>query len=225
MINRVIILFSLVYLSTSCTPYLYTPNAANMPLPDSKNEFKGLFYCGNEGLGFQSSYALDSHILIMGNGSIRNPSTYQIDIGGGYHKKFNPFLKFEILGGGRYGQTSDYTSDFSELSSYIFGDKFNEFEVDGHFIHAFLQADMGIKEQNDEMDFGLRISDLSMQENYFSNSYNDSGNITNHYQNNFNGNALFLEPSFQFLTGSKKVKFKIGGGYSIKLFGPNVDLN
>jgi hypothetical protein len=234
--TSIFILIAATMLS-SCSSYMYIPNSLNMPLPEKKHDFSGAFYAGSEGIGLQSTFALDSHLVILLNGSVsyqsdysllfydpENPDYYFLEGGGGYFNQISNNLKFEMLAGAGYGRSS-YTAGAGDLSGIF--TSHNTYFANGHFIHSFAQADLGFHPDNNETNelcFGIRISEIEMYGSYDVDHYNsDNTFIANLYHMDIRGNALFIEPGMKYSIGNKNVKFSIFTGFSGKVAGLHMD--
>jgi len=68
----------------ACTPYIYYPNAPNIPLPYTAHDLKLGRGIGTDGLSFAGSYAIDRHLVVLANyngGDLK--TNYFGEIGGG----------------------------------------------------------------------------------------------------------------------------------------------
>ena len=115
--------FLLSGLAYSCTPYLYAPNTLNMPLAKNVCESKVKAYISTSDYGFQGSYAVDSHIVVVSDGSFYkfanrygNDSRTLLNIGAGYFHTIAKNGCFEILGGIGNGNSIGQNVDQGFLS-------------------------------------------------------------------------------------------------------------
>jgi hypothetical protein len=194
-----------------------------MPLPSNKGDLKASAYITEGGsYGFQCSYAMDSHIVVLADGAIVNyvmdpfnqpwsDGPYILtdkvnsgDLGVGYYTKFGKYGRFEAIGGLGYG-FSQY-----KMESDAWG--YSKEELQSNYFRAFGRADIGIVNNNAELGFGIGFSSL----------YSGGNFITNAQFQNLTGVGISLEPGLQLAVGLKNVKIICSTNLSVQVLGPFV---
>jgi hypothetical protein len=209
----------------SCLKQLYSPPILNMPLPDSKGEFKGTLYGGTDGMGWQASYSLDSHIVISANASslqvIRSGflAPYNtFNISGGYFNHASHGTKYELLGGGGY--------NIVKYSEHVYYDALpadEKFILNGSYINLYLQGDVSKQVlKTDELAFGLRVSGLLGMTGSYNYSFDTRFSHIDTIAYKIKGGALLVEPCIRFATNWPHFALSTSLGYSFRMVGNDV---
>jgi len=236
--NNFIKLIFLFAVLSSCSPYLYSPEPLNMPLPDHKDEVKANIYYGSNGGGLQGSYAIDSNFVLIGdfafvaqkpaNDGIPDPDPEHINnlhlsFGGGYFSSFGNHGRFEILAGGGFGNANAHAIDADR--TLTFDDFSRMIDIRANYMHLFGQVDIGSMGQNAEIAFGLRARSLFLTYGKYqvtTDAFFGPTDPLPSLSQNLSGEVVFAEPCLRAGVGFEKVRLNLSMGYSFRVFGHDI---
>lgn len=152
------ILSAVTTMLTGCTPSLYIPNELNMPLPARAKSGSIAANISNQGFGGSAYYAIDSNIVILGNGAGFNSQSGKnssYDIGMGYYKIWPKTSGiFEAIGGCGHGSTV-----IDNTNTPLFSSVRERDSISGRYYRIFAQTDFGsFVSKSTLLGFGMRIS-------------------------------------------------------------------
>ena len=210
--------FCIALALAGCSPYIYYPNAPNISLPYTKHDLKLGGGIGTDGLSFQGSYAIDSHVVILANyagGDLK--SNYFGEVACGYYYPIEGWARFDVLGGFGIGKVSDNELRTIGFSFENYPPQIH-YQINNNFKRAMLQADLGFFNKNVEGGFSVKLTSV-----YMSNAFYEIDTV-NHWTGPSKSHftqipyqSFFFEPAMFFNVGFKHIKlhFCYGGSTPI----------
>ena len=218
--GNIITLLAIIFIF-SCTPPLYIPNTANVPVLLEQGDLEIGISTGSNGWDAQLATAITDNIGIMVNGSYANTTGSNrkdyhkhnfSEIGLGYTyilnkenvepKSFKYFVS--LFAGGGIGK-SDGLVEFKEF----FGSDTITNSLSGDYTRFFLQPYVGMSNKHISLLFSTRVSRVA----YSSIKYNLSW--AGSYDQKSPQNNIFFEPTVTFKVGGEHLKFFTQMGFSL----------
>ncbi len=220
---------TLLLMVSGCSyPHMYhSPNMATVPMFNDKGQFSFLpaFSFGTENLNFemQAAFSLPGHIALGANlmtGGKNNSKDNYEDFSkynyfegfGGFYTSFRDVGIFEIYTG--YGEGSEHHTFAYNDWDWGGGSWVQDGTAEMKFSSFFIQPDIGIRMENIEAAFSLRLSRIEFKELSYAGTYYRLEELRDLDQNSL---SWLLEPGFTFRAGQDPVKFQFQA-----LFSPNL---
>jgi len=215
----------IIMLVYSCTPPLYIPNTANVPVLLKQGDLEVGISTGSNGWDAQLATAVTDNIGVMLNGSFANTAGndrkdyhkhHFTEMGIGYTYILNTEdveeskMKYFISGfvGGGMGKTSGVV-EFNEF----FGSDTIVNSLSGDYSRIYFQPFIGMSNKHMSLTFSTRISRVSFSSITYDLSWASS------YDQQSPRNNIFYEPTVTFKIGGKYVKFFTQIGVSVGHYG------
>lgn len=204
--NINILIYLLIIITINgCMPYLYVPNAINVPLYTEKNDITSQISVGPLTHDVQLSYAPTNNIGVMLNTSFKkgdvigkNSDSYNshlfIEGGVGYYAEIGEVNIETIIGYGN-GESTVKGSDIDKI----------------HYNRFFFQPSVGRISNMYEGAFSIRFSSVNIYKTLSQTGYSKN-----------RLNAITVEPVLTGKFGDKFFKFFIQGGLSLPMYDYNL---
>lgn len=184
----------LLFAFQACAP-AYIPNVVNAPLFSEEGEIVAKINSGISGFDPQVAYAVTDQIGVMVNGSFRSSQNEEVEnyhrhafgeIGVGYYKPLSEVARFEVFGGGGFGQVNaNFTNSvFPALTNVS-------------YLRSFMQPTIGLVTNWSELSVSSRIVYVLM------------------FQDQLRSGIPFIEPVVTMKLGYKQVKGVLQMGFSL----------
>ena len=204
-----LVLISINFILTSCSPLYYSPNAHNVPLLSQKGEASlNLSLSGGDdvtnAVEIQGAYAVAKNIALLGNfyTARGNEPDYGsgkgslLEVGAGYFKPFSPKFIFEAYAGGGLGGVTNFYNP----------DKLNYSRL--RFTKFFIQPAFGFESRYFDITLSLRTARL----NYHAFNFTETARVEDltNIQNIKNQPTYYLlEPALTLRGGFSNLKIQI----------------